>query len=234
MDQATEYLLLQEAEWSRIVNNLKSIIPNAQKVFLKPNINALKRVGKKLGGKEFKFIERDAIRRIPGFKKDYAEAQRKVPRLKFASAATSKGIALTTAMVSSVTGRSVDEVMKKGEMGVRNSKILPIPSMFQLVTFGLFITFIMSIFLSDGAVILPTIQIVLHIIGMLILALGQIIKVLLKIAGMGDSPEWGGWGNEVGGESFKDALTSSSDIPGDVGLINPQAAMEWIWANLGF
>jgi hypothetical protein len=184
MDEVTEYLILQEAEWGKIINNLKSILPNAQKVFLKPSTNALKLVGKKLKGRRIKDIERDAIRRIPGFKKDFIEAQRKTPRLKFATAYTAKGIALATALVSSVTGKSVNDVIKKGEMGVRNAKILPGPSLIQLVTFGLFVTFIMSIFISDGAVIMPAIQTALYAIGLCVMIIGQVVQAILLIAKM--------------------------------------------------
>ena len=184
MDQVTEYLILQEAEWGRIVNNLKSIIPNAQKVFLKPSKKTLKLIGKKLKGKRLKDIERDAIRRIPGFKKDFMEAHKKVPRLKFVTAYTSRGIALATALVSSVTGRDVNDVIKKGAMGVRNSKVLPGPGITQLVTFGLFVTFIISIFISDGAVILPAIQTALYAIGLAVMIIGQLVQAILLIGKM--------------------------------------------------
>ena len=240
MDQVSEYLILQEAEWGRIVNNLKSIIPNAQKVFLKPSEKSLKLIGKKLKGKKIKDIERDAIRRVPGFKKDFAEAKRKVPRLKFVTAGTSRGIAVATALVSSVTGRSVTDVIKKGEMGVRNAKVLPGPSVVQLVMFGLFVTFIMSIFVTDGAVVMPAIQAALHVIGLLVLIIGQVIKALLLIfkylggkVGVGggaagaDTP-----GEDIG--SFWDAASQPSDIPGDVGIFNPETAMAWIFKYLGF
>jgi len=233
MDQATEYLILQEAEWGRIVNNLKSIIPNAQKVFLKPSEKTLKLIGKKLKGKKLTDIEREAIRRVPGFKKDYNEAKKKVPRLKFVTSDTTRGVAIATALVSSVTGRSVNDVIKKGEMGVRNAKVLPSPGVVQIVMFGLFVTFIMSIFLTDGAVVMPAIQTALHVIGLLILIIGQIIKALLLIykylGGRSevDTPE-----EDIG--SFWDAASQPSGIPGDVGIFNPDAAMAWVFKALGF
>ncbi len=188
MDQATEYLILQEANWNQIVSNLKSIIPNAQSVLLKPNPKRLKMIGKKLKGRSLKIVERDAIRRIPGFKKDFAEALKKVPRLKFAHAYTTRGIAMATALVSSVTGRDVSEVMKKGEMGVRSAKILPGAGLFQLLSFGVFVTFIMSIFVSDGAVVLPAIQVALQAIGLCVVIIGQVIQGILLIAKMFFNP----------------------------------------------
>lgn len=183
MDKATEYLILQEAEWSHIVDNLKSIALNAQKVFLKPNINTLKTLAKKLKARDLKDVEREAVRRIPGFKKDFLEAQEKTPKLNFANKSTSRGLALATALVSSTTGRSVNEVIKKGEMGVRNAKILPTPGLFQLLAFGLFVTFIISIFLTDGGVIMPAIQAALKAIGMLVVMLGHLIKTLVELLG---------------------------------------------------
>jgi hypothetical protein len=239
MDQATEYLLLQEAELSKALNNLRGMIPNVQKVFLKPNKNTLKALGNRLKGREFKFIERDAIRRIPGFKKDYLEAQRKTPRLNFATAATSKAIALCTALVSSTTGRSVDDVIKRGAAGIRNSKIMPGPSIVQLIMLGLFISFIISIFLTDGAIVMPTIQAALSAIGLLVLAIGQIIKALFKVAGWinkGDATATatGSAASEDPGSFWDATFNTPSGIEGDVGLINPEAMMDWIFKALGF
>ena len=183
MDKATEYLILQEAKWADIVNNLKTIIPSAQKVFLKPNLNTLKTISKRLKGRKLKDIEREAIRTIPGFKKDFAEAQGKASRLKFVDNYTSKGVALATALVSSSTGKDVSDVMKRGEMGVRSAKILPLPGLFQMLAFGLFVTFLLSIYVSGGESIGLAIQALLKIIGLLVMILGQIVKTLVDLLG---------------------------------------------------
>ena len=235
MDKATEYLILQEAEWSHIIDNLKSMALNAQKVFLKPNINTLKTLAKKLKTRDLKDVEREAIRRIPGFKKDFSEAQEKTSKLKFANKSTSRGLALATALVSSTTGKSVNEVIKKGEMGVRNAKILPTPGLFQLLAFGLFVTFIISIFLTDGGVIMPAIKVALQAIGMLVVMLGQIIKAIIRIAQI-LAPNKAGAAADTADTlgSFWDATQTPSSIPGDIGIINPDAAMAWIIKALGF
>jgi len=232
MDKATEYLLLQEAEWQQIANTLKSMIPTIQKAFLKPNPNTLKKIAKKLPQRKLKDIEREAIRTVPGFKRDYFEAQRKVLKMNFITKYTAKTAALTTALVSSVTKNDVDSVIRKGEMGVRNAKIIPSPSIYQLLALGLFVTFIMAIFMSGGEVIIPMAKGVLHVIGLLVIAIGQIVKGLYLVAeflidhlGPNASPEPG---------SFWDAATKPSDIPGDTGLINPDAIMKWLFSKIFF
>ena len=232
MDKATEYLLLQEAEWQQVTNTLKSSIPTVQKAFLKPNPVTLKKITKKLPQRKLKDVEREAIRTIPGFKKDYLEAQRKVLKLNFISQATAKTAALTTALVSSVTKNDVDSVIRKGEMGVKSAKILPSPSIYQLITLGLFISFIMAIFMSGGDIIMPMIKGVLHVIGLLVIAIGQIIKGLYLVADF--LVDHFGPNASADPGSFWDAATKPSGIPGDSGLINPDSIMKWVFSKLGF
>lgn len=181
MDQLTEYILIQESKWNEIVDNLKSIIVNAQSILLKPTVNRIGVIVKRGKGRSLKVIERDAIRRIPGFKKDYEEAKRKVTRLKFASDPNAaRAAALATALASSTTKKSVDDVIKKGDMGVRNAKLLTLfpTSITQLVVFGLFVTFIMSAFVTDGASILPTIKAAIVALNALAAILWQVLQVI--------------------------------------------------------
>jgi len=232
MDKATEYLILQEADWSQVVNNLKIMIPNVERALLKSNPATLKKIAQKLKSKDFRDIERDAIRRIPGFKKDYAEAQRKVTRIKFVNNYTSKAAAMATALVSSVTKRDVDYVIKKGEMGVRNAKVLPRPGIFDLVMLGLFITVIIAIFTGDGTVILSALKVVLQTLALLFKMLGKIIIVLLTLLSKkGGAPTTPDVADTAGG--FLDAASTPSGIPGDVGIINPDAIMDWVVKSLG-
>ena len=183
MDNLTEYVILQEAEWNKIVNNLKVMIPSVEKAFLKPSKATLKTISKKIKARELRFIEQDAIRQIPGFKKEYAEAQRKVSRLDFVTNYTAKAAALTTALVSSVTKKDVDAVIKKGQMGVRNAKILPIPGVMDFVALGIFTTVILAIFATDGAAIVPAIKLAWTTIVLIAETLGQILKILIDLIG---------------------------------------------------
>lgn len=176
MDKATNYLLIQEANLSNLINSMKVILPNVKSSLLKGNAKNMKMIAKKLPQKNAKSIERDAIRQIPGFKKDFLEAQRKVSRLKIFDKYTTRPAAVATALVSSTTKNSVDDVLKKGSMGVRNTKILPIPGMFTLIQLGLFATFIAALFLSDGAVLIPTTQLALKSLGMLFAFIGSVLK----------------------------------------------------------
>ena len=229
MDKATEYLLLQEAEWQQVTNTLKSMIPTIQKAFLKPNPNTLKKIAKKLPRQRLKDIERDAIRRVPGFKKEYSEAKRKVVKLKFINKATARTAAMATALASAVTKKDVSGVIKQGEMGVRNAKILPIPGMFDLIALGLFITFIMAIFLTDGAVIIPAIKAGLAVIGMLVKILGEIIQLIWGLFFAKNGPQSGPAATDI-----IPGLKGMEDVPGPMGddmslqLFLQQDIFNWI------
>ena len=180
MDNLTEYVILQEAEWNKIVSNLRVMIPNIEKALLKPKLETLKKITKKMKSREFRFIEQDAIRKIPGFKKEYAEAQRKVSRLKFVTKYTSKAAAFVTALAASVTKKDVDYVMKKGAMGVRNAKILPLPGMMDFIALGIFTTVIPALKLAWTTIVLISETLV------------EILKILIDL--LGPVPEGHGIG----------------------------------------
>jgi len=181
MDKSTEYLLIQEAKISQLVNSMKIILLNVKGSLLKPDKNRIKMIIKKLPSKDSKDIEKDAIQQIPGFKKEYLEAQRKVSKLKFHTY-TAKPAALVTALVSSTTNNSVDDVLKTGHMSLRNAKlssIIPGAGFLPLIQFGLFITFIGALFLTDGAIIMPTIKLVIKAASLLLSMLSGVLKALL-------------------------------------------------------
>jgi len=183
MDKATDYLLIQEAKISQLTNSMKIILLNARSSLLKPNKNRIKMMINKLPSKDLKDIERDAIRQIPEFKKEYLEAQRKVSKLKF-HPYTTKPAALVTALVSSTTKSSVDDVLKTGHAGLRNSKLsslVPGLAFMPLIKVGLFITFVGAIYLTDGAIILPAIKIVLKAAALLLSMLSGVLKALLAM-----------------------------------------------------
>ena len=192
MDNLTEYVILQEAEWNKIVSNLRIMIPNIEKALLKPKLETLKKITKKMKSREFRFIEQDAIRKIPGFKKEYAEAQRKVSRLKFVTKYTSKAAAFVTALAASVTKKDVDYVMKKGAMGVRNANILPLPGMMDFIALGIFTTVILAIFATDGAAIVPALKLAWTTIVLISETLVEILKILIDL--LGPVPEGHGIG----------------------------------------
>jgi len=183
MDEATSYLLIQEAKISQLVNSMKIILLNVKGSLLKPDKNRIKMIIKKLPNKDPKDIEKDAIRQIPGFKEDYLEAQRKVSKLKFHQN-ISKPAALVTALVSSTTKNSVDDVLKTGDKALRNSKVssfIPGAAFLPLIELGLFITFVAAIFLTDGAIIMPSIKLVIKATTLLLSILSGVLKSLLAI-----------------------------------------------------
>ena len=148
MDNLTEIIILQEANWNKVSNTLKSMIPNIEKVLIKPNKETLKKLAKKLSPRDLRFIEQDAVRRIPGFKNDYLEAQRKVTKLKYVNHHNAKAAAMATALVSATTKKDVDGVIAHADMGVRNAKFLPIPSMTSMIMFSLFVMFCIAVTIS--------------------------------------------------------------------------------------
>jgi len=192
MDTLTEIIILQEADWNRVSTTLKSMIPNIEKVLLRPNVESLKKVAKKLSPRDLRFVHQDAVRRIPGFKKEFSEAQRKVGKLDFVNSINAKAAAMATALVSATTKKDVDGVIKHAEMGVRNAKFLPIPSMTGMIMFSLFVMFCISIYVSEGAIIMPAIKFAVISIGLLLQMIGKIL------AGIGQGVEQLQAGTEPG------------------------------------
>jgi len=121
MDKLTEYIL-QENKLNNALKSMKVILPNIKKSLLKGDSKRLGKIADKLPKKDIKSIEREAIRRIPTFKKDFSEAQRKVRRVKEFNKDTAKPAAIAVALVSSSTKYSVDDVLKEGKMRTRNLK----------------------------------------------------------------------------------------------------------------
>jgi len=175
MDNLTESIILQETNWNKVSTTLKNMLPNIEKVLVNPKSESLKKLAKKLAPRDLRFIEQDAIRRIPGFKKEYMEAQGKVGKLKFVNNYNAKAAAMATALVSATTKKDVNGVIKHAEMRVRNLKILPIPSMTGMMMFTLFILFCISVFASEGAVIMPAIKFAVISIGLLLQMIGKIL-----------------------------------------------------------
>jgi len=188
MDKATEYLIIQEAHVSKLVSSLKTILPNVQSALKKGNVNMMKKIAQRLPRKKIKDIERQAIRQIPGFKEKYADAQRKIARSREFEQYTAKPAAISVALISSTTNNTDDDIIKKGIVGVRQAKILPIPGYFDLIKVGLFISFIASVYITDGAIILPTIQLAIK---SMISLLSLLSSILDGIAGSGSVSKTG-------------------------------------------
>jgi len=183
MDKATEHLLIQEARISKLLSSTKIILTNVKGSLLKPDKNRIKALIKKLPSKDPKVMEREAMTQIPGFKKDYLEAQRKVKKLKF-HPYMEKPAAFSTALVSSTTHHTVDDVIKTGNKSLRNAKVsslIPGSSLFPLIQFGLFTAFIAAVFISGGSVIMPTITLAIRSIILLLNILGGVLKGTLAV-----------------------------------------------------
>jgi len=209
MDKATEYLLLQEAKFEQLRSSMKVILPNLKGVFLKPNKGRIKTILNRLPNKDVKTIERDAVRQIPGFKKDYLVAQRKVSKLKL-HPNMNKPAAVATALVSSTTSKSVDDVLNKGQAALRNAKLtslIPGSSLFPLIQFGLLVIAMCYILVGLDLAI-PVLKLVAKALVFLLSMVGSILGAMM---GFGSKPGAGAAGNFFPGLSN----TPLGDIPLD-------------------
>ena len=176
MDKATDYLLIQENSIAKLNNSIKLILPNVQSSLLKMNTKAMKVIASRLPKKSIKNIERDAIRQIPGFKKDFFEAKTKLSRSKIFDGYTQRPAAIAVALVSSTTKHSVSDVIKTGEQKLGKIRIPVVSEYLTLIKLGLFASFILAIFVSDGAVIIPTIQLVLRSVALLFSLISSVLS----------------------------------------------------------
>lgn len=183
MDKATGYLIIKEAKTQKIISSLKLILPNIRSALLKGNVDAMKKIATRLPRKKIKDIERQSIRQIPGFKEKYKEAQMKISRVKSFDSYTAKPAAISVALAAATTNNSVDDIIKKGEMETRNAKILPIPGYFSLIKLGLFVSFIASVYITDGAIIMPTINLAIKSIVSILELLSSIIEGIAASGG---------------------------------------------------
>jgi len=187
MDETTKYLLIKEAKIDQLTNSMKLILLNIRDSLIKLNKNRIKMIVKRLPSKDIRNIEKEAISQIPGFKEDYMEAKIKVAKLKLHPYVT-KPAAAATALVSSTTKYSVDEIVKTGDMSLRNSKIsslVPGSSLLPLIQFGLFATFVGALFLTDGAIVIPTMKLVIKASVLLLSMLKGVLNALLVLLGEG-------------------------------------------------
>jgi hypothetical protein len=207
MDKATNYLLIQEGKIDKITNSLKVMLPSITAALLKGNIKNMKTISQRMPQKSIKSIERDAIRQIPGFKEKYKEAQMKINRKKYFDPYTAKPASIATALIASSTKNSVDDVIKKSEMSVRNAKILPIPGYFSLIKLALFITAALSIYLTDGSIILPVLKLTLRSLSLAFATLAWILKGVAKSDLFETEKGW----METGVEKFKSFFDREDD-----------------------
>lgn len=186
MDNVTEYLLIQESKINSLIQSMKILLPNVQSAVMKGNASVMKKIAKRLPQKDMKNIKLDAIKQIPGFKENYVIAQKKIVKVKELNSQLAKPAAIAVALVSSTTKNSIDDVIKKGQMGLRNSKFnlsrLTIAgNIFPIIKLTLFITFIIAMYMTDGAVLIPTISLILKTFALLF----SIISKSLSAASIG-------------------------------------------------
>ena len=206
MDKATAYLLIQEGKIEQLQSSLKVILPNIQSVLMKPDNNRIKAILKRLPQKNLRDVEKDAIRQIPGFKKDYLTAQRKVKKLKL-HPYMNKPAAAATALVSSTTRNSVDDVLNNGNMSLRKIKItsfIPGAQFLPLIQFGLFVVFIGAMFITGGEALIPTLKLIGKAALLLLNMLSGVLKTLLEIGSEQGAAAASSWFPTLSGSSLGD------------------------------
>jgi methyltransferase-like protein len=149
VDPVTEQILM-EAEVIDAINKIVSAIQGALK---SRNPETLKKIAKNLPRKKsFPEIEKEAMRKLPGFKENYIKAQREMIKNKEA-----KGIerpaALVTAVAATITKHDTKFIADKLSDAARDSKKLFFPGDVLIVKLILFSLFVLAVFATEGAVI---------------------------------------------------------------------------------
>jgi len=198
MDNATNYLLIQESKISNLIKSMKIILPNIQSAILKNNTNVMKKIAKKLPQKDMNSVERDAVRKIPGFKEDYLVAKKRLMRIKEIDNRLNKPAAIGVALISATTKGSVDDVIKKGTTDLRNSKFLSLNrlsitgNVFPIAKLVLFFTFILAIYLTDGQILIPTVTLILTSLSLLFSLISEGLSGTVAMINIGNKlPEIG-------------------------------------------
>jgi hypothetical protein len=155
MDPITEQILLE----AKIIDSIRKIAPIAKNAVIKGNVNTMKRIAKSLPSKDFKTVEKEAMKKLPGFKEKYKNMQRMMIRNPDA-----KGIEQPAALIGAVAAVLTDNVtpelivMKLSEAAKNAQKLIFFPGDIKLLKLILFLLAILAVYATRGAVVLPAVQ----------------------------------------------------------------------------
>jgi hypothetical protein len=188
MDHITEEILLE----ARIIDSIKKIVPIAKNAILRGNVNVIKRIGSSLPNKDFKTVEREAMKKLPGFREKYKNMQRLMIRNPHA-----KGIENPAALVGAVAATLSDNispeliVMKLSEATKNAQKLIFFPGDVKLLKLILFLLAILAIYATKGTIILPAVQHLFTGMSFLAALLGKMLSGAAELIKMGrdEGPE---------------------------------------------
>ena len=171
IDPITEQILLE----AKIIDIAKKIVPIAKNALMKRNIGAMKKVAKILPKKGFSEVEREAIKKIPGFRQKYKDMQRVMIKNRDA-AGIEEPAALIGAVAATISDSITPEIisMKLSEAAKNAQKLIFFPGDTVLVKLLLFLIAILLIYVTSGAIILPALQYLFVGLSFLLALLGKL------------------------------------------------------------
>lgn len=212
MDPITEQILLE----AKIIDSIRKIAPTATNAVMKGNANIMKKIAKSLPSKDFKTVEKEAMKKLPGFREKYKNMQRAMARNRYAKgienpAALIGAVAIT--LSSNVTPEMI--AMKLSDATKNAQKLIFFPGDTKILKLILFLLMILAIYVTKGAVILPAIQYLFTGMSLLMSLLSNLLTGAAKIIEVGRDK-----GPEAI-ERIKNAMdvVMGPDVPGVEGLL---------------
>jgi hypothetical protein len=173
MDPITEQILLE----AKIIDSIKKIAPTVQNAIMKGNVSVIRSIADKLPQKDLGYVEKEAIKKLPGFREKYKEFQRMMIRNPYA-----KNIENPAALVGAIAASLSDHItpdivnMKLSEAAKNAQKLIFFPGDTKLLKLILFIVAILLIYVTKGAIILPALQYLFTGMSLLMALLGKLLS----------------------------------------------------------
>ena len=210
IDPITEDILVE----AKIIDSMKKIVPMAKQALMKGDVKLMKRIASRLPQKTFKEVEKEAMRKLPGFRNKLKEAQRFALKSREAKG-LEEPLAIAGAIVATITQTKTKDVMSKFSDVARDAqKLILFPGDIKVLKLILFIIAIALIYFTKGAVILPAIQYTFAGAALLMALLGKLLSGAASMIEIGRDK-----GPEAM-EAMKNAM-QDMDIPGTAGMYFP-------------
>ena len=178
MDPITEEILME----AKIIDAIKKIVPTAKNAVMKGDAKTMERISKSLPKKDVRTIEKEALKKLPGFREKYKNMQRMMIRNPNA-----KGIENPAALIGAVAISMSDNVtpdmivMKLSDAAKNAQKMVFFPGDVAILKLILLIIGVLLIYVTSGAVILPAVQYLFTGMSMLLGLLGKLLDMAAKM-----------------------------------------------------
>ncbi len=182
IDPITEQVLLE----AKIIDAVKKIAPIAQNAVMKGNIKVMRRIAKSLPSKSVNEIEKEAMKKLPGFKQKYKDMQRAMLRNRDA-----KGIEHPAALIGAIAATLTDNItpetisLKLSEATKNAQKLIFFPGDVKILKLILFLLAILLIYVTRGAVIMPALQYLFVGLSFLMALLSKLLNATAKLIEVG-------------------------------------------------